>query len=190
MKTKALVLIGILIIAFAAMVAPVMAAESGTTTITGNPAKTMAVTVTGGISNWVLDPTTSPKVDSSSVTLSVSSNSPGWVVSVKDGMEGSKTAGSEGKMAEYITGTSSYSTLVLGTAMEVISASHAGFTGQDVATLSGTDQAIESGASDYTAANTFSNTALTFKQPVAITDSVLPSGHVYRIMITFTGTTP
>ena len=92
-------------------------------------------------------------------------------------------------MAEYITGTSTYSTLVLGTAMDVGSASGTGFDGSTV-TLSGTPQTVELGKNDYTAANTFTNTALTFTQPVLITDSVLPTGHVYQMIATFTGTTP
>ena len=187
MKTKVLILIGILIIAFATVVAPVMAANTGTATITGNPPKTLSLTVNGGISNWNLDPTTSPKVDSTSVNLTVSSNSPGWLVSVKDALDGSKPAGSAGKMVDYNVG--SYGTLALGSNLTVGSASVAGFTGSTV-TLHGSDQAIETGAIDATAAGTFTNTALTFTQPVAITDAVLGSGHVYRIIVTFTGTTP
>ena len=37
MQKKVLILVGILIIAFAAMVVPVMAGTSGSATITGNP---------------------------------------------------------------------------------------------------------------------------------------------------------
>lgn len=92
-------------------------------------------------------------------------------------------------MVDYNTTSTTYGTLALGSNLVVGSASQAGFTGTEV-TLSGSDQAIETGASGATAANTFNNTALTFKQTVAITDSVLGTNHAYRIIVTFTGTTP
>jgi hypothetical protein len=182
MKTKMLLIIGVLIIAFAAVVAPVMAATN--TTITGNPAKTISVTVNGGPISLVLN-AGSTASDSTTESLTVASNSPGWTVSVKDALDGSKP--SAGQMVDYSGG--SYGTLALASHMSVGSASQTGFTGTTVV-LSGTDQAIETGAGGYTAANTFTNTALTFSQPVAITDSVLPGSDVYRIIVTFTGNTP
>jgi len=185
-KTKVLVLVGILIIAFAAVVAPVMAADTGTATLTGNPPKTLSLTVNGGITDWNLDPTVvQPITDATSVNLTVSSNSPGWVVSVKDAQDGSKPT--PGRMVDYNAG--SYGTLALGSNLTVGGASGTGYDGTEK-TLSVSDQAIVTGASDATAAGTFSNTVLTFKQYVVISDSVLISGHAYRIIVTFTGTTP
>jgi len=184
MKTKALVLIGILIIAFAAMVAPVMAAT--TATITGNPDKTITVTVTGGITNWAL--AQGLNTDSTNVKLTVESNSPGWVVAAKDALDGSKP--SAGKMVDYSTDTETYNTLALGSEVVIggaTSATH--YAGSEI-TLSGSDQTIVTGDSASTAAGTFTDTAVTVKQTVAITDSVLPTNHVYRIIVTMTGTTP
>jgi len=76
----------------------------------------------------------------------------------------------------------------LASPLNVGSASKTGFTGASV-DLSGADQAIETGASDSTAANDFTGTQLTFTQPVVITDSVLPTDHTYRVIVTFTGST-
>jgi hypothetical protein len=192
MKTKVLILVGILIIAFAAVVAPAMAAGTGIATITGNPAKTISLTVNGGTIGLNLDPTApQPITDSTTATLDVSSNSPGWTVSVKDALDGSKP--SAGKMVNYTTASSTYGTLALGSALNVGSASYVSAPNGFVGTshdLTGSDQAIETGASDTTAANSFTATALTFKQTVVITDPVLPSGQVYRIIVTFTGSTP
>jgi hypothetical protein len=189
MKTKVFILIGILIIAFAAVVAPVMAGTSGTTTITGNPAKTISITVNGPAISLNLDPTASPAVDSTHETLDVSSNTPSWTVKVKDALDDGKP--SAGKMVDYLTtGPGPYGTLALGTAINVGSASVTpGFTGS-TKTLSGADQTIELGDADFNAANTFSATPLTFTQPVVITDSVLGANHVYRIIVTFTASVP
>jgi hypothetical protein len=183
MKTKLLIIAGLLVIAFAAMIAPVMAGS--TATITGNVAKTITVNVNGTITDW---PLTSgiTNTNSTSVTLDVSSNSPGWVVSIKDALDGGKP--SAGHLVDY-TG-STYGTVALGSALGISSASVTGLTGGSVAALSGSDSTIETGASDYTGAGTFTATPLTFSQLVAITDPVLESGHTYRIIVTFTGTTP
>ena len=187
MKTNKLVLIGILIIAFAAMIAPVMA---DTTTITGNPQKAISITVHNGISNWVLIPSTD-NADTSSVTLDVTSNEPAWSVSVKDALDGAKPAGSEGKMVDYLTtGPGPYGTLALGSAMKVQgdTTQPTKFTGTEK-TLSGSDQAIDAGLDTTASAGQFLGTPLKFTQTVSATDPVLLTNHVYRIVITFTGAT-
>ena len=189
MQKNVLILAGILIIAFAAMAAPVMAAQSAT--ITANPAKTITVTVNGGITNWVL--AQGLNTDATSVTLDVASNSPNWVDSVKDALDPDSVPAAKpdaGQMVDYNTATSVYGTLKLGSSLVIGGATSATqYTGATV-TLTGSDQAIVTGANASTAAGTFTGTPVTIKQTVAITDSVLPTNHVYRIIVTMTGTTP
>ncbi|WP_292425645.1 hypothetical protein [Methanoregula sp.] len=189
MQKNVLILAVILIIAFAAMAAPVMAAQSAT--ITANPAKTITVTVNGGITNWAL--AQGLNTDATSVTLDVASNSPNWVVSVKDALDPDSVPTAKpdaGQMVDYNTATSVYGTLKLGSSLVIGGATSATqYTGATV-TLTGSDQAIVTGANASTAAGTFTGTPVTIKQTVAITDSVLPTNHVYRIIVTMTGTTP
>lgn len=189
MKTKVSVLMGLLIIAFAAMVMPVMAANTGTAIITGNPPVKMDITVDGGITNWGLDPSvTQPITDSTSVTMDVMTNSKSWVVSVRDALDGGKT--SAGFMEEY-TGAA-YGTQTLTNALVVGAATPvtvAYFTGSEV-TLSGTDQAFATSDGLAHAAGNHLDIPLTFKQTVLIADPVLTGSNVYRIIATFTATTP
>ncbi|MGB8219998.1 MAG: hypothetical protein WCE46_06395 [Methanoregula sp.] len=191
MKTKLLIIAGLLVIAFAVMITPVMAGN--TATVTANPSKVISVTVNGGITNWALDPTNSPKIDASDVTLTVSSNDPGWTVAVKDALDqdtGSNSKPNAGYLVDYNTNTNLWGTTHLGSPLKVESASVTGITGNpgSPVILSNTDQTIETGASDSTGTGTFTTTPLTFTQPVAYTDQVLGSNHVYRIIVTFTGT--
>jgi hypothetical protein len=191
MKTKILVIVGILIIALAAMVAPVMALDSGSATIDGNPARIIAVTVTGDITGWNLA-TIGENTAPSTAKLTVSSNSPGWLVKVSDAMTG-KPAGTVGKMVNatsvgaYIPTPLTY----LNQALVLSSTSPTGITGAtDVTLVGGAGAVIETGASDATGAGTFTDTPITMKQTIGYTDVVLPSTNIYKIVVTFTGTTP
>jgi hypothetical protein len=193
MKTKIMVLVGILIIAFAAVVAPVMAATTGSATITGNPPMKMDLTIAGTITGWILDPTASqPLTDSTHVTMTVSSNDRSWVVSAHDALDTTKPAGTVGKMAEwtgsaYLTGASA---AFLGSAMQVGATTvNPGFTGATV-TLTGAGQAIATGDGSKSAAGVFTTKPITIKQDVTYADPVLTGGDVYQIIVTFTGTTP
>lgn len=189
MKAKVSVLIGLLIIALTAMVTPVMAANTGTAIITGNPPVKMDITINGGITNWGLDPSVAqPITDSTSVTMDVMTNSKSWVVSVQDALDGGKT--SAGFMEEY-TGAA-YGTQTLTNAL-VVGAETPGpvpyFTGTEV-TLSGAVQAFATSDGLAHAAGNHLNIPLTFKQTVDIADPVLTGSSVYRIITTFTATTP
>jgi hypothetical protein len=64
-----------------------------------------------------------------------------------------------------------------------------GFTGATV-TLTGSDQAIATGTGATAAAGTFNALPLTFQQSVTYADPSLISPDVYRIIVTFTGSTP
>jgi hypothetical protein len=157
-----------------------MAAETGTSTITGNPGAAIDIAVTGSITGWALE--VGPNSDSTSVDLTVSSNKIGWTVAVKDAMDGSKIAGTEGKMANW-TGSAWAASGNLAAAMHVTGASvPTKTTGAEVA-LTGSDQLIETGL-DVVDTQPMD---ITIGQVVAYTDANLPGSNVYRIIVTFTG---
>ena len=184
MKTKLLLILGVLVIVVVAMVGPVTAANTGSTTITGNPGATIAIVVTGSITDWPL--VLNSNVDSTNVTLDVLSNKPGWTVKVSDELDGGKLPASVGKMANWTTvtwGDSGY----LATALNVGAASvtsHA--TGASV-NLNGGGQTIETGNSDASGAGTFNGIHITNTQQILSSDPVLTAPNVYRIIVTFTG---
>lgn len=182
MNTKLWLIGGLLVLAVAVMVGPVSAATSGTSNVTGNPAATIDITVTGNITNWAL--AIGANNDASTVALTVSANNPGWTVQVKDTMDHSKPAGTEGKMSEYNTATDLFVTSspkTLTNAMHVQGGSGTGYAGSDV-TLTQNDQAMVTGS----AAVSTQAVTTTISQNVAYTDQRL-SGTVYRMFVTFTG---
>ena len=99
MKVNLVVVFSLLIVMSVAIVAPGMAATTGTSTITANPGAAIDITVTGSISDWAL--AVGPNTDATSVDLAVSSNKIGWTVAVKDAMDDSKIGGTAGKMANW-----------------------------------------------------------------------------------------
>jgi hypothetical protein len=187
MKTNKLILIGILIIAFAATIAPVMAADTGTAIITGNPPAKMDITMHGGITDWDLDPdpAAQPLTDSTNVTMDVRTNTKSWDIRTRDALDGGKT--SAGFMEEW-TGAA-YGTQTLTNALVVAASDESYYTADPDITLTGVNQRI--GVSDGAAhaAGNHLGLPLTFKQTVDIADPVLAGTDVYRIIVTFTGTT-
>ena len=182
MKINVLVVVCLMVVMSAAMVAPVMAIDTGTSTITGNPGAVIDIVVTGSITGWALTAgTTNTKADT--VTLGVSSNYIGWVVAVKDASDGSKPLSWAGRMVEWDGSAYVASPKVLGANMTVTGATVTGSSGSS-AILGSVDQIIETG----TAIVTSLEIPLTFAQAVAYTDPHLTTlNHVYRIVITFTG---
>jgi hypothetical protein len=180
MKINLLVVFSLLIVMPMALVAPVMAATTGTSTITANPGAAIDITVTGSISNWAL--AVGSNTDTTSVDLAVSSNKIGWTVAVKDAMDGPKIAGTAGKMANW-TGSAYGTNGNLAASMHVIGASVSSkTTGADV-TLSGSDQLVETGL-DVVSSQSMD---ISIGQAVAYTDPTLAGSNVYRIIVTFTG---
>jgi opacity protein-like surface antigen len=181
MKKNLLVVISLLVVMSAAMAAPVMAATTGNSTITGNPGAAIDIAVTGSISNWAL--AVGSNTNSAAVDLVVSSNTATWTVAVKDVSDGSKPQSWAGRMVEW-DGVSAYvaSPAILGANMTVAGATVSGSSGSS-ATLSSADQAIETGS----AAVSLQSMDITIGQAVAYTDLELPDPHVYRIIVTFTG---
>ena len=185
MKINLLVVISLIVVLSAAMVAPVVAADTGTSTITGNPGAVIDIVITGSISNWAL--AVGDNTDADSVNLTVSSNYIGWTVAVKDAMDDSKISGTEGSMANW-----SSSAYVDDPSATKLAALHvtgpsvpAKTTGAEVA-LTDSDQLIETGL-DVVDAQSMD---ITIDQTVEYTDPRLPGSNVYRIIVTFTGTTP
>ena len=180
MKAKLWVIIGVLIIASIAMVAPVAAVNTGTTIIAGNPPATVDIALSGDIANMPLTPGTTNT--DPSVTLTVSANVP-FYVKVRDDMSSAKPAGSAGKMVDYETGPTTYGTAKLGAAMGLTGTTLDTTSKTDLAALTAVDQTLETGS----AAVSSQGLGLTFSQVVAYTDARLGAGHVYRIVVLFTG---
>jgi hypothetical protein len=138
------------------------------------------ITVDGDISNWAFMPGIT-NIDSTNITLDVTSISSTWTVSVKDAMDFEKTPGTVGRMAESDAGGAYTGTNVLGTAMII--------TGPDMPTnttgasvvLSGENQVIESGLMPVTALQI----PLTISQLVTIRDLSLKGGHRYQVIVTY-----
>jgi hypothetical protein len=183
MKINLMVVISLVVAMSAAMVAPVGAAPTGTSVITGNPGYIIDIVVTGDITGWALVAGTT-NTNSTGVDLVVSSNEIGWTVAVRDALDGSKDAATAGKMTNY-TG-SSYASGSLAANLTVAGESVSGKSTGAGVTLSGIPQTIETGLDVVTS----DSMHITIGQAVAYTDPRLPNPNVYRIIVTFTGTTP
>lgn len=186
MKTKSLIIVGILIIAFAAMVAPVMAVSTGSATVAGNTVDTIDITVTGDLTGFSLTPPTATSTDA--LTLAVSANTDGWHVDVKDPMTG-KVAGSAGKMQEAVSIAGAYEAAgeVMDAALQLSAPTSGAGTSAGTITLGADDAHLLSGS----AATSSYSQLLTLTQTVSYTtDPVLTTeNHVYKIVVAFTGTT-
>ena len=185
MKAKLWVIIGVLIIGSVMMVAPVLAATSGTTAITGNPAATVALTTVGSIADKILVPGTT--VTDSTTSLTVNCNIPtGYTIEVTDVIAG-KPAGSGGKMVETTDGTIYVdpNPKVLATAMSVNVPDDADYYTHASKTLSSAASSgfISSADAHHVVAD--KSITLTFSQPVSFADTVLSGGHKYRIVVQF-----
>ncbi len=140
------------------------------------------ITIEGpGISNWIFTPGTT-NIDSTNITLNVSSVSSTWTVSISDGLDFSKPPSSVGKMVEwdgaaYITP----SPWVLGTAVTIAGPSVPSRTTGTSVILSGSNQIIESGLTPVTGLTM----PLTISQPVSYNDPVLKGGHLYQVIVTY-----
>ena len=198
MKTKLLVILCVLIFAGAAMVGPV-AGATGISTITGNITSVMQLTVTNGagspggdITNWALG--LDSNINSTDVRLHVFCNYPGWAVTVNDSLDASKPSTSRGKMAQSNAGvyTGYYN---LSTPMSITGTdSPNGYYTQSGGPLNtvdpGVPHSLYGGNTGYLGAGDFTLMPLTIQQTVIFADPVLPSGQLYRIVVTFVGSLP
>jgi PKD repeat protein len=132
------------------------------------------VNVNGSINNW--DLVTGTNQDTGSVSVNITTNMNSWSVSAADALDGGKTSGTAGYMAEYDGSAYVPSGIVLKNPLNV------NFGGGSYIALSGTDQTITSGTSPGTTSG-----ILGISQLVEATDPALVSGHQYRIIVTLTG---
>jgi len=198
MKTKVLILTGLLIIAFAAMVAPVMAAasSSGGSNITANPSPYLSLTAAGNITYFQLavgansfGGATGGDLPGYMSNLTLTSNS-NYTVTATDALDQSKPAATAGKLSEYDTVHGTYNTSAyyylsnaLHTVVTTNMTSQAGYvTGFDV-TLDDTQQSLATGGNVSGGA-----IPVAFTQQVTTGDLRLPTNLFYRIVVTFTGT--
>jgi hypothetical protein len=100
MKTKVLILVGILIIAFAGIVAPVSAATTGPVAVTGTVPEYISISAAPATINLDLQP--NAVASSSALVLTVSRNNP-YVVTVAD------NTGRSGALAGDLANMQSYS---------------------------------------------------------------------------------
>jgi hypothetical protein len=190
MKTKSLILAGVLIIAFAAMVTPVMADLSDTTVITGNPASTTALSITEATLSLGTAGVLAVGDNPGTLTMVVSNNAAdGYTVSVQDSMDDSKS-GFAGQMLEYDTGTTHYITASpksIAAAMVVTVPDDATFYTHNSKTLAATaGSALITSASENHMVTDKSITT-TATQTVVLSDPHLTdASRIYRIVPLFT----
>ena len=174
MKTRQLVIVGILIIAIVAMIAPVMSAD--TTAVSGNPTAYVVLAVSSETISMTLTP--GGTVHDTTAHLTVSSNCP-YTIAAKDAMTESKP--SAGYMVNY-TGTE-YKTDKLAATMGISGTESSPVTTTAIAPLTAANQVLYTSTGGV---QTAKELALSFDQAVAITDPRLPAGHSYKIPVTFT----
>lgn len=188
MKTRSLVLIGVLIIALAAMAMPVMAADSDQ--------KTAEVTadITGSITIAVSDATIdfaelSSTTEITSETITVTTNYQGWAVKVHDALdedstEAAKPAASVGALTQYTTASQEWGTKYLSNDLQMKSPGVADpvITGvTEYFDLTGTGQNLFTSNVGVTA----QAVPIHFNQRYSAADDPLPSSQTYRIVATF-----
>jgi hypothetical protein len=180
MKIKLLVVISLMVVMSAAMVAPVMADETGNTTITGNPTAYVALTINSATVAMTLIP---PGVNSdTSNHLDAAANCPS-AIKAKDALTDSKPSSSAGFMVNATTGGiyNLTETEKLGTAMGISGTTVGVFTTSTITALTAVDQTLYTGSG----AGPSQELALSFNQAVAYSDKILPTGYSYRIPVTF-----
>ena len=188
MRTKLLVILCVLIFAGAAMVGPVAAAGS-VANVTGNPTNYMSINEAGDITNWALTEQ-SLNEDLGSCKLNVTTNRQGWTVTVHDALDGGKAI-QAGNMVQYTTGSSTYGTKYLFTPLEMDGLTVGGqYTVTPVAALTGTGQTLWTGDPGLGGTGTWAAIPIYIRQFVTHGDESLPTGQVYRIVVTFTGVHP
>jgi hypothetical protein len=166
--------------------------STGQANITANPNSYMSISVTGNISSWMLQPN-ADNIDATNTTIAITSNTPGWGVTAADSNDNGKPPGYEGRMVDFDTGAGQYNATpadVLGnnlTVTVVTNVTH--FANSSYLPLGHTPQTIATGNSSSYGAGAFPNNQVVWLQHVDYTDPVLSlSGHFYRIVVTFTGT--
>ena len=184
--------LGIFMILLAAgIIGQVSAVSStGATSITANSNAFMSIKLTGNITNWLLQPN-ADNIDNTNTTIDVTSNTPGWTVTAVDANDNGKPAGYEGHIVDFNSISGLYNTTpinALGNNLTVnVMANETHFTNSSFLPLGPSPQTIATGSSAPSGAGAFPHNQVVWLQHVDFTDPVLDVGHVYRIVVTFTG---
>jgi hypothetical protein len=144
-------------------------------------AASIDITVSGDIPNMILKPGITN--NDTSVHLNVTTtDTSSWTISARDASNGGKPETQAGHMVEW-NGTSYVTNpKVLGANMTVKGTDVLGATGS-YAVLSGADQVIESG----TEVVNLLDIPIVISQAISFSDPHLADSHVYRLVVTFTG---
>jgi hypothetical protein len=172
MMKKNLILFSVLL-SILVIVPAVMAADTGTAEVSGNPALSLSLTVTGSHSFGDMIVGDNVNTTSNSVKVTVGSNAP-WAIGVSDDLTDAKP--SVGKMVEWNGAAYVGGGKVLTDSFQV------GSDSSTWVTLTGASQPLYSGN-----AGTIDNYPY-FKQTIENADTRVGSGHVYRMVTTFTAT--
>jgi hypothetical protein len=151
------------------------AASSGSAEIaTDTFGASVDLTVTGSIADWSL--TVGENEDTESITMTVlSNNAGGYDVKVYDALDGGKPEETAGHLTGYEGG---YLGTYLGNPLQIKSS------GTDAyVSLSGVQQSLESKVGiSADAGDTY---GIGIKQRLAPSDTILPEGRSYRVVVTF-----
>ncbi len=168
MKNKILILCGVLLSML--LIAPgVLAVDTGTAAVSGNPALTMDLQMSGLGSLDGMTIGDNFNATANAVNVTVVTNAP-WSIVVSDAEARSTAAG---YMAEY-DGANYFGTKALTNPLKI------GMTSATPITLSAATQELTTGVAGIT-----SNYPI-FKQTIDALDTRVVSGHSYRIVTTFT----
>ena len=188
MKTKTLVLLGVLIIALAAMAMPVMAATANAATaVEGTLAKTVTLTATGSGTTAITLASTGTAT-ATATTLHATENCIGSITAVDDmtTVESvAKPLSTAGYMANW-TGTTWSQEPTTPTKLAALMTLE-GATGHAPFTKATKISSLASAGDVYTFTTGGEDAALplTFSQDTTLADMALPTGNSYRIPIAF-----
>jgi hypothetical protein len=191
MKTKLLVVLGVLVLSAWTMINPVMAVDAQST-ITANISSVISIEVTGaGITAWPLFVGTN--TNTTDVKLHVNCNNPPWLVTAVDALDPAggnpKNTTTRGKMAQSTSSGAYVGDYNLTTTMGVAGAdiTNASFVGTAGSlSTSGVPLNIYQGNPGFIGAGNFGDMPITITQVRLYTDPALPSGDLYKIVVTFT----
>jgi len=148
----------------------------------GVSAADITIGVPGNINNWQLS-MGKTNIDTSSVYLTVQSDSSPWYLKVTDALDNGKSISYAGHMTEWSGSSYVASPHILNNDMTISALSGTGYSVDPAVSLSNTSQRIVTG----TLTNTPVNIPINVTQQVTGTDVNLTSNNVYRIVLTFTG---
>jgi len=184
MKTKSLVLFGVLIIALAAMAVPVMAADSGsaTTAVSGTISKSVTITSLGGTTS--IDLSAGTGSPTAAATFDASENCAGYITAVDDYATYGKPATSAGFMSNYSAGSFVAAPVThLNSLISVLGTTKAPFTTAG----SAGDLSTASNIFTFSSIGSATGITMTFTQPLSSSlDVALPGSNSYRIPVLVT----